>query len=303
MNRPQIIIDPDRCKQDGLCVKLCPMRIFEQPEQGVVQVRNEQLCVYCSHCVAACPNDAIVHDGLDAGRIARIKCRSPAEPEALRQAFCQRRSVRMYKDKPVPRELVDQVVEVAGFAPTAAHGQGGKTRQVVVVSGQRHMKRCLELTVDYMRQLEKLLEGTMVKLAARWLDEPRRGISMLPDLRMRLAEFERGRDAILYEAPMAIFVHTAGTNPDPVTDCSAAMLSMMVFAQSLGLGTCWNGWLAMAGSGAKVKACTEFREFLRLPPEHDVFAAATMGYAGVKLHSLPDRRTELRWIGEEQSAE
>jgi len=36
----------------------------------------------------------------------------------LTQAIKERRSIRRFADKPVPRELIEEVVEVARFAPS-----------------------------------------------------------------------------------------------------------------------------------------------------------------------------------------
>jgi len=41
----------------------------------------------------------------------------------------------------------------------------------------------------------------------------------------------------------------------------------------------------------------KMREFLGFPEHHQVFSAATLGYRAVKLHSTPDRRTAVRFIG------
>jgi hypothetical protein len=71
---------------------------------------------------------------------------------------------------------------------------------------------------------------------------------------------------------------------------------MMLLAQSIGLGTCWNGYLTKAASGFKVKSFTAFRNFLEIPDHHDVYAAATVGYPAIKLHSVPHREVSVRWI-------
>ena len=68
-----------------------------------------------------------------------------------------------------------------------------------------------------------------------------------------------------------------------------------------GIGTCWNGWLMKAANGFKVKSFTKMREFLGFPDHHQVFSAATLGYRAVKLHSTPDRRTAVPFIGETQA--
>jgi nitroreductase len=254
------------------------------------------LCVKCGQCIAVCPHGALAHDALDPARFERIAERQPLDADAFVQCLRQRRSVRAYKKQAVPRELLEKVVGVAGFAPCSAHGGEGWVRTVAVVAGEERMRRVLELTVEYLRRLDALLDSAMVRLMARWKEAPRGGRAMLPDLRMRLAEFDRGRDAITYGAPAALFIHTPRDTPEPEANCNAPMMAILLAAHAYGLGTCWNGYLAKAADGFKVKSFTAFRELLGIPAHHRVYAAATIGYPRFKPHSLPHRETRIRWI-------
>jgi nitroreductase len=217
-------------------------------------------------------------------------------PEALGALIRQRRSLRVYKKDPVSREVLEAIARHAAFAPTGAHGGEGWVRHVAIVAGEENMRRVVEMTARYMEGMAALLDGFVVRQMARWNVEIRRGRSMLDDLRMRLAERAAGRDAITYDAPAAIFVHTTRSTTTPYEDCHGALMQLLLLAEAHGLGTCWNGWLVKAGSGFKSRS-TEFRDFLGLPADHDVYAAATIGYPGVKLHSVPQREVEVRWIG------
>jgi nitroreductase len=169
------------------------------------------------------------------------------------------------------------------------------------VSGESDMRRVLELTVEYMREMRALLNSPLVKLAARFKIEPRRGRSMLDDLDMRLAEYEQGRDAVVYGAPAAIFVHTPRLTPEPQIDCDAALFAVMLAAHARGLGTCWNGWLAKAADAFKARRATGLRRLLRIPDHHEVGAAMTVGFPGIDLHSIPQRETLVRWASAEPS--
>jgi nitroreductase len=113
---------------------------------------------------------------------------------------------------------------------------------------------------------------------------------------MRLTEYEEGRDVITYGAPAAIFVHSPRVTPTPQTDCDCVMYPMMLMAHALGLGTCWNGYLSKAASGFKLDTFTALREMLELPDHHDVYAAATLGFPRVRLHSVPQRESRAHWV-------
>ena len=291
-----ITIRSEKCKKDGLCVTVCPVRVFAAGKNESPVVRRADECVLCGQCLAVCANEAIAHSRLDRSRFVRIDGQQPVEGAAAMQLLRQRRLVRAYKPEAVPRELIERIVEVAGFAPTSAHGREGWVRTVTVVTGVEEMRRVAALTVEYMRELRGLLRSPFAKLVARFKVEPRRGRAMLPDLDMRIAEYEQGRDAIVYGAPAAIFVHTPEVTSEPSADCDAALFAVMIAAHAHGLGTCWNGWLAKAGDAFKARKAKGLRRMLGIPEHHVVGAAMTLGYPAVRLHSVPQRETHLHWV-------
>lgn len=101
---------------------------------------------------------------------------------------------------------------------------------------------------------------------------------------------------LTYGAPAALFVHSPRVSPTPQTDCDNVMYPMVLMAHALGLGTCWNGFLSKAASGFRLKRFTALREMLELPDHHDVYAAATLGFPRLRLHSVPQRETRAHWV-------
>jgi nitroreductase/NAD-dependent dihydropyrimidine dehydrogenase PreA subunit len=301
MKAKTISIDQEKCRKDGLCATVCPMRIMTHEKNEYPKIGNEELCVLCGQCIAVCPAEAITHGMLDASRFQKITDLPPINEDAISSLLRQRRSVRAYKQRSVPRAVLEEIVQVVGFAPTSAHGGEGWVRSVVIVSGKDTMQKILDLTAEYLRRLKKLMEGFIVKNIALVNPHARMGRSLLPDIKMRLAELEQGRDAILYNAPHALFFHAPKYSNYPQVDCDTALYSVMLLAHAKGLGTCWNGWLEKAASGFKVKSFTALRDFLGIPDHHDFYAAATLGYPTVTLHSIPHRETKIRWIGNDQA--
>ena len=223
------------------------------------------------------------------------------DAEVVTAALRQRRSVRNYKKKLIPRAELEEMAEIASFSPTSAHGGEGWTRSCIIVSGEENMRRVLDMTAEYLKMLADLLDSFVVRTVARFKPAPRVGRSLLPDILMRLRRYEQGEDVITYNAPHAIFFHSPEHSVYPQVTCDTALYTVMLLAHAKGLGTCWNGWLMKAANGFKVKSFTKLREFLGFPDHHQVYSAATLGYRAVKLHSTPDRRTAVRFIGETQA--
>ena len=79
---PTISIREELCRKDGLCVRLCPVRIFATREGAVPSVAHTEECVLCGQCVAGCGSGALLHDGPDPVRTTHIEDRDPVTPEA-----------------------------------------------------------------------------------------------------------------------------------------------------------------------------------------------------------------------------
>jgi nitroreductase/NAD-dependent dihydropyrimidine dehydrogenase PreA subunit len=293
-----IAIDSERCEAEGLCASLCPVRIFSHEKGSVPRISDTEHCVLCGQCVAVCPNDAITHSVLERQRFREIKEMASIDAGVVASLLRQRRSVRNYKKDLVPRRELEELAEIAGFSPTSAHGGEGWTRSCIIVSGAESMGLVRDMTAEYMKQLAALLDSPMVRIMARWKPSPRVGRSLLPDITMRLREYARGEAVITYNAPHAIFFHSPTHSVYPQITCDTALYTVMLLAHARGMGTCWNGWLMKAANGFKIRSFTRLRELLGFPDHHEVFAAATLGYRAVKLHSTPDRKTTVRFIGE-----
>jgi ferredoxin len=297
MQKKTITIDKEKCKKDGLCSRVCGVRIFSHKKKETPKLQNTENCVLCGECIAICPSGAISHNILDRSRFKRIENLVPVDADVVASLLCQRRSVRVYKKEQIPQSELEEIVSIAGFAPTSAHGGEGWVRSCVIVSGEEHMRIVRDLTAEYMKKLAKLLESLMVRIVARWNPKTRVGRSLLPDIHMRLEEIEKGCDAITYNAPHALFFHSPKYSPNPEVTCDSALYTVMLLAHAKGMGTCWNGWLTRAANGFRIKSFTALRELLGFPSHHEVYSAATLGYRGIELHSIPHRETKVSFIG------
>lgn len=293
---PSVSIRSDRCRRDGLCVKLCPVRVFAAEGGELPTIRHLEECCLCGQCVAGCPNAAIVHSVFSSDRLRRIETRAPATAEVVEAFLAQRRSVRNYRQEPPPKDLLERVVRLAGCAPGSPHHRVGWTRNFTIVVGEEAMSGVRAATVDYVRRIHKLVSGRAIRVWARFDDSAKRGLGVALDLAMRLAEGEAGRDAITYNAPAAIFAHAPVSSSLPQVDCDTALLYVILTAEAHGLGTCWNGLLQDAAAGAYLRRFDRLAKLLGIPAGHRCYAAATIGYPAVRLHSVPKRDIAVTWV-------
>ena len=69
-------VDPEKCKNDGICVKACPTQIIQMksPEEVPIPTEDfEEHCLACGHCVAACPTGAFSLDWLSSEECRLLK--------------------------------------------------------------------------------------------------------------------------------------------------------------------------------------------------------------------------------------
>ena len=111
----QILVDQEACTRCGTCVALCTGRVFECVD-GRVEATDPDACWLCGHCVAACPTDAIDHSTY-ALEDCPLLDSDVLSLEGLVASFRERRSLRVFRDEPVPREVVRELVDIARWAP------------------------------------------------------------------------------------------------------------------------------------------------------------------------------------------
>jgi ferredoxin len=132
--RMMIRINQDLCKACGICGHVCPRHILEtivKNDEKITIISSERLnlCMKCGHCVAVCPNNAIQVEGLKSEEFAPFK-ELDIDDNQLLSLMKQRRSIRRYKDKPVPREIINRIIDAAHSSPT---GTSGRTTGVIVI--------------------------------------------------------------------------------------------------------------------------------------------------------------------------
>ncbi|HUW65653.1 MAG TPA: 4Fe-4S binding protein [Spirochaetia bacterium] len=73
MSGAVVDVDEKRCKGCGICLTLCPRRVFNPDERGKVKVSRPERCTGCLICDNLCPDLAItVHrakEGREGGRV------------------------------------------------------------------------------------------------------------------------------------------------------------------------------------------------------------------------------------------
>ncbi len=269
------VVDPQKCGREGMCVAVCPLGIIKLKGQNSVPVpsdKAEDLCVNCGHCVAVCPGGALTHKNMRPEQCFPIQKERVIKPEQIRHFLCARRSIRVYKEQPVKRELLAGLIDIARFAPSGHNRQPVKW---LVIYNSDEVQRLAGLVADWMRFMLK--------------EEPKMSKEMHMD--HVIGKWEAGSDIICRNAPHLIIAHAPATERTAPAACTIAMTYLELAAVSFGLGTCWAGFFNAAAT-----LWPPLQQSLGLPDGHVGFGAMMVGYPKFQYHRIPLRNEpQITW--------
>jgi len=186
-------------------------------------------------------------------------------PEQVEHFLKSRRSVRVYKEEPIPRETLVRLIDIARYAPS---GHNAQPVQWLVVENSKEVQRLSGLVVDAIR--------SAIKKSPELAD--------IFSVDLIVAAQNRGEDLIMRHAPHVIVAHAPGNAGTPQQDGVIALTYLELAAYSLGLGTCWAGLLYFAAV-----TYPPMQEALGLPDGNQCLEAMMIGYPKHKLSRIPLR--------------
>ncbi len=288
-----ITIDESRCNRCGICVPICVRKILRLGENAV-EVTDPLLCMDCGHCKAVCPTDA---PSLSSGNEQFEPVPTQDEisaPAPFLRFLRRRRSLRKYQKRTVEKEKLDWIIQAGRYAPTGGNRQNF---EFTVVSGRKTLDEVCTLAIGSLQERGKRVREIFER--HRVLKEPiPEGVlsqEVYPSVWDRIAKvWEQGVDQLLHGAPGLILVHTKqGANPNPEPDAAIAADHMVLMAETLGLGTCYIGFLVWA-----LESSIPLQKLLQIPADHRVCMAFVLGYPDVRYLRLTARRpAKVNWIG------
>jgi len=180
---------------------------------------------------------------------------------AVLDCIYSRRSVRDYLDKPVPKEIAEELLNAAVMAPSAMNTQPW---HFSVVEGKENVARFSGLALGQRGLLGKGF-GLGFKLA--------------------------GKNSIFYDAPLLVVISGKRDYSYLKDDVNLAVQNMFLAANSLGLGSCWIGF------GKPLNENPEARKELGIPDNFEIVAPLIFGYPKKGKKDTPKRTPKvLAWI-------
>lgn len=287
---PRIKIDSGLCTRCGACVDLCLAKVYEQFDSDVKPVRPES-CFACGHCVAVCPTDAIDHERFPLDQCSLIDSEALPSLDGLVAAFRERRSARVFKDEHISREMVETLLEISRWVPSASNQQ---PVDWLVIDDPKRIAELSNGVLDALGRLVVLARNPLLRPLVRLIGgkelarQAQKAASGFEEARKRQRE---GEDPILYHAPVLLVAHVPKGDRFGRDDAAYAAYNVMLAAQRLGLGTCQIGFLQFT-----LGLSRRLRRLLAIPPGRKPEVELILGVPKYPFRRVvPRRNLRLTW--------
>jgi nitroreductase/NAD-dependent dihydropyrimidine dehydrogenase PreA subunit len=268
-------IDEKKCKRDGICVAECPLKIIEMKDSKSLPAPTTdaaQRCIKCGHCVAVCPHGALTHTMMKAGDFPAMRKDWALSPERAEHFLRSRRSIRTYEVKPIEREKLQKLIEIARYAPTGSNGQ---LVSWLAINSRAEVAKLTGMVVDLMREMVKAKNPFAISYG----------------LKRFVTAWENGIDLISRDAPALLVAHGPKEYGLAQVDCTSALAYLDLAAPSLGLGSCWAGFFMLA-----YLQWPPLQKALAIPDGHAAQGIMMVGYPKYRYHRLvPRNQPIIEW--------
>jgi nitroreductase/NAD-dependent dihydropyrimidine dehydrogenase PreA subunit len=268
-------IDKQKCTKCGFCINDCPAGIIDMNTvYPAIATDQKAACFKCQHCLAVCPTGAISILGNNPEDCRPLKGNLP-DPDRLETLMKGRRSVRQYRDENLAPELIQRLLDVAWHAPT---GHNARRVMFTVIDDKEVMARFREETMQGLMRVvrENRLPAGMkfvAELVSRWE--------------------EKRVDTVFRGAPHLIVASAPKVVATPEADCLIALSYFELFAQSLGVGTIWDGIAKLTFNDL----VPELRKTLGIPDNHLIGYAMAFGKPAVNYHRTVEQdKTSIAYV-------
>ncbi len=269
------IINPDFCSQCGQCIEVCPTGLFYKDimtKNVKYKLENSHFCIKCGHCMAICPNEAISINSIHYGK--DIKKIEDHFQKVFFQLIKTRRSIRNFKNKLIPKEILEQIVKSISYAPF-----GYKQKlELLIINDPKIMQNTLPELINLYDSLVKAFKNPIarkiIKIQVGQNTFKALKNHVVPIMKSRLPDLKSGeKDTILRNAPAMILFHVDTTSKYIIGDIYIAETYCFLAAHNLGLGATVIDLIAPA-----IEKNPKLKQKFGIPLNNKILGAVILGY-------------------------
>lgn len=286
----------ETCTRCGLCAEVCPMKIIKKDDPAGMIFREDRIkfCFKCGQCMAVCPVKSINIEGLSySENFGELPDEGSCE-DAFMNMIATRRAIRNFKDKPVPKEMLEKIVDAITYAPP---GFPPLKTEIVVVQDTKIIRQALPHMIELFDSLMKAMDNPFSRFfIKRRVDEATYRVMknhVVPLMKMRLPGLKAGtEDTITRYAPAMIIFHANRDAENYKQDIYIALTYGFLAAHALGLGGS-----AMDLIPPAIERNKELRKLFSIPDNNEVVASMILGFPKYKYQRTIKRKLKgVTWI-------
>ena len=292
LENSKIIVDIDSCTKCEACVNECRFYYFDS-DILCLDKKADDYCIECGKCAAVCPVSAITLK-LHKDEILREIPTKENFPsfEFLGNLFQVRRSRRQFTNKPVPKELIEKILNIAGRYSATAWNQ--EKVYFTVVQNRETLKKLSEESTNQVKNLVRNFEDPQGRNTLETAFPPRfikRLEGLIPAFKLFLKMIRKGIEVWRRDAEI-IIIHSPKDALSPIENCTLAACQIMLAAETLGLGTCSLGYIT-----AFFNVMRPVAKIVKLPLKHIAGYTLAIGYPKARYYRIPARKPlKVKWF-------
>lgn len=247
-------IDEEKCIHCGMCIKDCSANALSFNENKIPEI-NEYACFKCQHCLAVCPTGALSILEKYPENSDEIMLQ---DSEKVLNLIKSRRSIRHYKQENLDREKLEKLKNMLNWVPTGCNNH------------RLHFSFIDDIDVmnDFRCYVNGIITNALTKTPVK---------AILGKFGRYKKTFLNGADIVFRGAPHLIVAATPVDAPCYEIDPTIALSYFELYAQSMGVGTCWCGLGEYC-----LKVIPELSEYLKIPQNYKASYMMLFGEPDVK---------------------
>lgn len=287
-------INHETCKECYLCMEVCPCKLLSRSETGEVYFLPEKvsICIKCGQCMAICTTKSIQIESLSYENELYDLPENKVDFTEYINFIANRRSVRNFKDKEVPKEVIEKIISSLDYPP---YGAAPQDVHITVVNNRQIIEKALPLMSEFYNNIVKWLENPIM----RYIIRKKKGAETFSTLTRHLYpiaktghyKLEYG-DRITRGCPALLIFH-AKNDAEEHTDNSLIYTTYaMLAAHSLGLGS-----TIVSLVPAAINKIDELKEIFKIPKDHEAITSLILGYSKYKYkRAIKRKKKNVFWL-------
>lgn len=271
-----ITIRQELCNDCGICLAAVGGYCIQRLDDAL-QI-DRIVCNECMRCVCICPRQVFALDRHAPSRARKLQI---SEADFL-QLVRSRRSVKTYKEKPIPRDVLEKIADASKYAPSM-----NKSIAVLVVDDQVLIRDIDGEAMKFVRRWYRILfaNGVVTRFFALFS-------ATLPAIKKKMERDLIVRKQVIKDNTQALIL-VYGNKRIPVTESSGQyyLAVMTYYAHILGVGTTLMDSLKLA-----LNRSTSMRDRVGIPRGDSVLGVLSLGYPRERFVNVPEGiRIRIDW--------